>query len=271
MFDFLKGVRYNGAMHNERVFIEERLEQIVNLVNERRRITVKELCAHFGVSLVTVRNDLNELGRQGKIIRTHGGAIAAEDAQPILPFNTRRKTNYEQKHTIAQAAAGLVSDGEVIFIDAGTTAVEIPVYLKEKSDLTVITPSIEVAHWLLTHTSFNVYMLNGFLHRKSFGTTGAPCEDFMSEWNMAKAFCGAAGFTVAEGLTDRHIGFVEQKRVIVKKAQTVVGLVDSTKLGIVSLGSFAAVENIDVIITDRGISEEMEGSLQERGIEVIVT
>jgi DeoR/GlpR family transcriptional regulator of sugar metabolism len=112
-------------------------------------------------------------------------------------------------------------------------------------------------------------MLNGFLDRKSFGTIGAPYEGFMSEWNIAKAFCGAAGLTVQEGLTDRHLGFVEQKRVIVKKAQTVVGLVDSTKLGIVPLSSFASAEEIDVIITNRGISREIKSSLEEHDIRVI--
>jgi DeoR/GlpR family transcriptional regulator of sugar metabolism len=257
-------------MKDERVFIEERLEQIHRLVSERKRITVKELCNHFDVSMVTIRNDLNELDRVGRIIRTHGGAIAIDDTQSSLPFNTRRKTNFKSKSAIARAAAGLVSDGEVIFIDGGTTAVEIPTFMKGLSDVTVITPSIVVAHWLLTNTPFNVYMLNGFVHRKSFGTIGAPYEGFMSEWNIARAFCGAAGLTIEEGLTDRHLGFVEQKRVIAKKAQTVVGLVDSTKLGIVSLGSFASIEEINVVITDEGIKDEMKTSLQNRDIRIIV-
>jgi DeoR/GlpR family transcriptional regulator of sugar metabolism len=256
-------------MENGRVFIEERLEQIHRLVSERKRITVRELCNYFNVSVVTVRNDLNELARQGRITRTHGGAIAVDDTQSSLPFSTRRKSHYESKRAIAQAAAELVSSGEVIFIDGGTTAVEIPIFLRDKQDLTVITPSIEVAHWLLSNSTFNVYMLNGFLHRKSFGTIGAPYDGFMSEWNIAKAFCGAAGLTIQEGLTDRHVGFVEQKRVIVKKAQTVVGIVDSTKLGIVSLSSFASAEEIDIIITNRGISREMETSLEENDIRII--
>jgi DeoR/GlpR family transcriptional regulator of sugar metabolism len=268
--DFLFLIIYNGLMKSDRVFFEERLEQIHQLVIERKRITAKELCGYFDVSVVTIRNDLNELSKQGKIIRTHGGAICVDDTQSSLPFNTRRKSNYESKRAIAQAAAGIVSDGEVIFIDGGTTAVEIPAFLKDKNDITVITPSIEVAHWLLSYTPFNVYMLNGFLHKKSFSAIGAPYDGFMSEWNIAKAFCGAAGFTMDAGLTDRHLGFVEQKRVIVKKAQSVVGLVDSTKLGIVSLSAFASADEIRVIITDRGISEEMKASIAGRGIEVVV-
>ena len=257
-------------MKERRVFIEERLEEIQHLLYKQKRITVKELCDHFHVSLVTVRNDLNELAKQGKITRTHGGAIAADDTQSTLPFGPRRKSHFESKEAIARAASGLVNSGEVIFIDGGTTAVEMPTFLEQGHDLTIVTPSIEVAHRLLSNTSFNVYVLNGFLNRKSFSTIGAPYEGFMSEWNIAKAFCGAAGLTIEEGLTDCHLGFVEQKRVIAHKAQTVVGLVDSTKLGIASLSTFASVDEINVVVTDSGIGKEMRTSLEQSNIKVIV-
>ena len=257
-------------MKERRVFIEERLEEIQRLLSKQKRITVKELCDHFHVSLVTIRNDLNELAKQGEITRTHGGAIAADDIQSTLPFGTRRKSHFENKQSIAKAAADLVNSGEVIFIDGGTTAVDIPTFLNQGQDLTIITPSIEVAHILISNTSFNVYVLNGFLNRKSFSTIGAPYEGFMSEWNIAKAFCGAAGLTIDEGLTDCYLGFVEQKRVIAQKAQTVVGLVDSSKLGIASLSSFASIDDIDIIITDRGIGRDMKTSLEDHGINVII-
>jgi DeoR family myo-inositol catabolism operon transcriptional repressor len=257
-------------MKERRVFIEERLEEIQRLIYKQKRVTVKELCDHFNVSLVTIRNDLNELARQGKITRTHGGALAPDDTQSTLPFGPRRKAHFEHKQAIAKAAAELVNSGEVIFIDGGTTAVEMPSFLELDQDLTIITPSIEVAHRLLSTTSFSVYVLNGFLNRKSFSTIGAPYEGFMSEWNIAKAFCGAAGLTIKEGLTDCHLGFVEQKRVIAQKAQTVVGLVDSTKLGIASLSSFASIHEIDVIVTDTGMDRAMNSSLKQHGIDVII-
>ena len=145
-----------------------------------------------------------------------------------------------------------------------------PPYLSTKKDLTVITPSIDVAYWLIINTPFNVYMLNGFINRKSHSTIGEPYEAFMSEWNIAKAFCGAAGFTLVEGLTDNHIGFVEQKKVIAKKARAVIGLIDSSKLGKVSLGTFARIEEIDIIITDSGIQKEMKLMMEVAGILVIL-
>lgn len=257
-------------MKDSKVFIEERFGKIINVVAERKRVTVNELCEYFNVSVVTIRNDLNELSRKGKIHRTHGGAIAIDDTHSDLPFDKRRKANYEIKKAIANEAAGLVNDGEVIFIDGGTTCVEVPTFLKKKIDITVITPSIEVAHWLLSCTPFNVYMLNGFLNRKSYSALGAPHEGFMAGWNIAKAFFGAAGFTIRDGLTDRHMGFVEQKSVIAKKAQSIIALIDSTKLGIVSLGSICGAKDIDMIITDNGISREVKDTLKINKVKTII-
>ena len=263
---------YNLAVMKKKsdIFTEERHRKIIEVLNEQRRVTVKELCEHFDVSMVTVRNDLNELQKYGKLVRTHGGAMAIDGPALIPSFDIRRKTSGESKRAIGKAAAGLVEDGEVIFIDGGTTAAEMPPFLTEKRDITVITPGLAVAYWLIENTPFNVYMLNGFINRKSCGTIGEPYEGFMSEWIISKAFCGAAGFTLSEGLTDNPIGFVEQKRAIVKKAKVTVGLVDSSKLGKVSLGCIARAEDVNIIVTDRCISREMLSEIKARGIKVIV-
>jgi DeoR/GlpR family transcriptional regulator of sugar metabolism len=252
------------------IFTEERHRKILEVLSGQRRVTVKELCEHFDVSMVTVRNDLNELQKHGKLVRTHGGAMAIDGPALIPAFDVRRQTSGESKRAIGKAAAALVEDGEVIFIDAGTTAAEIPQFLADNKDITIITPGLAVAYWLVENTPFNVYMLNGFINRKSCGTIGEPYEGFMSEWIISKAFCGAAGFTLGEGLTDNHIGFVEQKRAIVKKAKVTVGLVDSTKFGKVSLGCIAKAEDVNIIVTDRSVPRETLAEIRASGIEVIV-
>lgn len=252
-------------------FIEERHAVILKLVKEHGRVTVKELCERFAVTVATVRTDLDYLEQIGKVRRTHGGAIAAEkDAEP-LPFGTRRMYYGAEKRSIGRAAAATVKDGEVIFIDGGTTAAEMRRYFSEKSNLTIVTPSIEVAHWLITETSIAVYLLSGFLNRDSQSTIGLPSDDFMLRMNIARAFCGAAGFTVRDGLTDVHMGFVEQKRVICNHARMVIGLVDHSKIGVTSLASFAAIDDIDMIITDRALPLDLAREVGEHRIEVLVT
>jgi len=254
-----------------RHFAEERHAAILKLVKEDGRVTVEDLCRRFSISLATARNDLKALEGMGRIRRTHGGALAAGyDSQP-LPFSTRRMYYGEEKRAISRAASGLIKDGELVFIDGGTTAAEMRGFFGNKQGVTIITPSLEIGRFLTTTTkSVSVYMLNGFVNSDSLATVGAPDEEFIARTNIAWAFCGAAGFTLQDGLTDLDMGFVEQKRVICRYARKVVGLVDHSKISVTSLGSFAGIDQIHTIITDRALPEEMARGLEERGIAVIV-
>jgi DeoR/GlpR family transcriptional regulator of sugar metabolism len=251
-------------------FMEERHALILKLVREHGRVTVKELCRRLSVSVATVRTDLVELERIGKLRRTHGGALTAEhDAQPV-PFGTRRMLYGHQKRSIGKAAATLVKDGEVVFVDGGTTAPEMHRFLEDRQNVTVITPSIEVAGALASSPGLSVYLLNGFINRDSLSTIGVPSEDAILQMNISKAFCGAAGFTLQDGLTDIHMGFVEQKRTICRHARMIIGLVDHSKIGVTSLASFAEMEEIDTLVTDKALPAEMASALAERGVHVIL-
>ena len=252
-------------------FIEERQAVILKLVREQERVTVKELCDRFGISVATVRGDLDHLERMGKLRRTHGGAIASERDGTPLPFGTRRMYYGAEKRAIGKAAAEMITDGEAVFIDVGTTAAEMRFFLADKSGVTIITPSIDVASWLVGSTSVSVYLLNGFLNRDSLSTVGAPCLDAWREKIISKAFCGAAGFTLADGLTDLDVGFTDQKRVICEQARAVIGLVDHSKIGVTSLASFAAAQDVDAIVTDRPLPPNMAAAAAERGIEIVLS
>ena len=242
----------------------------MRLINEKRSVSVKELCGAFKLSVVTIRSDLNELGRQGKIVRTHGGALAIERTQTVQPFVARRKLNTLQKRQIGKTAAELVQKAEVIFVDGGTTVAQMREFLSDEDELTVITPSVEIAYWLGIDSKISIYLLGGFFRRESLSTIGVQNSDMLAQWNIAKAFVGAAGLTLEDGLTDLDIGYVEQKRVICQKARTVVGLVDYSKFGIVSLASFVDTDNINIIVTDKDAPHEMVRALEERGIRVVI-
>ncbi len=256
--------------NNKRQFIEERHAAILKLVREHGRVTVANLCERYAVSVATIRADLVELEKFGKIQRTHGGAIPTVKGGPPVPFGTRRKLYGTEKRAISKAAAALVKDGEVIFIDGGTTAPEMAHFLGDRKNITVITPSVEVASWLHSASLVNVYLLNGFLNRDSLSVIGVPSEDFLRQMNISKAYCGAAGFTIRDGLTDVDMGFIEQKRVIIKHARQVIGLLDHTKIGVASLASFASIDEIDTIITDRRLPDEMTAELAPHQIVVVV-
>ena len=252
--------------------IQERHKQISLLIKEHGKTTVKQLCDRFGVSVVTIRNDLAMLEDNGTIIRTHGGAIAAQkkEIELPLPFDMREEKNFAAKQAIGKAAADMVNDGEVIFIDGRTTASEMRHYLKQKKDVTIITPSIVVTYWLAATSNLNIYILNGFFNRDSYSATGVPSLEFSSQWNLSKAFFGASGFTFQEGFSDPHIGFVEQKKIIMQKARRKIALVDSSKWGTISLATYARPQDIDLIITDNQISQGDLKNAMDAGIDVHV-
>ncbi|HAK45098.1 MAG TPA: hypothetical protein DCO79_04150 [Spirochaeta sp.] len=252
------------------VAIESRHEKILEIIRHDGRVSVKELCTTFDMSIVTIRNDLSLLEDKGLVIRTHGGAIAVKDQEEgiVLPFDVREERYFNAKQAIGKAAADLVNDGEVIFIDGGTTASEMRHYLVDKKDVTIITPSIVVTYWLAVTSNLNIYVLNGFFKRDSYSTVGIPSLDFMAKWNLSKAFFGAAGFTAEGGLSDLDSGFVEQKKIIADKAHMNIGLIDSSKWGILSLGSFAESDNIDILITDESAPAEGVAEAEGIGIEV---
>jgi len=257
-------------MAEESKFIEERQQRIIELLQEYGRITVKELCRLFNVSNVTIRSDLNELERKGFLKRTHGGAMAADHNSPEIPFNLRMKKHSEEKERMAKAAAELIIDGEAVFIDGGTTVTVIRLFLKEKNDITIITPSIETASYLSHNTSLDIFVMGGFLKRESFSTLGASSENVIKDWNISKAFYGAYGFTPEHGLTDIHTGFIEQKKFIAGKAQTNIGMIDSSKWGKVSLDTFLPTKDIDIIISDKNSPPDMIEAMEQNGIQAIL-
>jgi DeoR/GlpR family transcriptional regulator of sugar metabolism len=257
-------------MADDYQFIEERQNHIIELLQEYGRITVKELCQLFNVSNVTIRSDLNDLEKQDLLVRTHGGAMSTEKSSPEIPFNLRMKKHSEEKERMAKAAADLIVDGEAIFFDGGTTVSVIRFFLQDKKDVTIITPSIEIASYLAHHSSVNIFVMGGFLKRESFSTLGASSANVIGDWNISKAFFGAYGFTENHGLTDIHTGFIEQKRFIAEHAHVNIGMIDSSKWGKVSLDTFLSADKIDTIISDKNASPEMKEIMDKKGIQAIL-
>ncbi len=251
-------------------FAEERYQKILETLNEYGRVTVKELCSLLAVSDVTARNDLKTLERQGRLMRTYGGAVAPSDGVNEPPFQFRLKVRCEAKRRIARAAAGMINDGETVFIDGGTTAAGMKFHLADKRGVTLITPSLEIACYLSQHPAIRLFVLGGYLLQESCSTVGVSCAGAINNWIIRKAFYGAYGFTLERGLTDNHRGLIEQKRQIAAKAQINIGLIDSAKWGRVSLDTFIAARDLQVIITDRDAPPEAVAAARQAGIEVVL-
>lgn len=250
----------------DKLFLQERLEQIAALVQEQGRVSVAELSERFGVSAVTIRNDLAVLEQRGVLFRTHGGAMSRPGGGSELAFDFRRGLRTAEKDRIGRAAAEMVLDGEAIALDASTTAWHVARCLKDRRELTVVTNGVFVALEFLDSPGVTVVMPGGSLRAASASLVGDLGVNILQRYNVQKGFFGARGFTIAEGLTDVNQYEVELKRHMVDRCKEVIAVVDSSKWGQVAFATFASLDQIDCVISDAGAPAEMVATLNEKGI-----
>jgi DeoR/GlpR family transcriptional regulator of sugar metabolism len=256
-------------MATERLFLQERLDQILALLQAEGRVSVIELGERFGVSAVTIRNDLATLEQQGHLLRTHGGAMLRPDlSTEPLAFALRKDLHQAEKERIGRAAAALVRDGESIALDASTTAWQIARHLKDRQELTVVTNGLFTALEFLNSPGVTVVMPGGSLRVASASLVGNHGACILDRYHVQKGFFGAGGFTLEEGLTDTNQYEVELKQHMVERSKEVIAVVDSSKWGQVTFAALVSVGQLDRVITDDGAPPEMVTALRERGTEV---
>ncbi|GIK39278.1 MAG: DeoR family transcriptional regulator [Chloroflexota bacterium] len=247
----------------------ERRQNILAALEEAGELSVEDMSVRFDVSEVTIRQDLQALSNQGLLLRTRGRAFATT-VMPEFSFDVRQQQQAAQKRRIGQAAATLVTHGDTIFLDASTTAQAMIPYLKPLSELTVITNSLKAALSLLDSPQIHVILPGGQLRRESISVVGQPPDNSLEGINVQLGFFGARGVTASEGLTDVNLSEVTMKRAMVECCRRVVGVIDARKWGNVATATFAAAEQIHLLITDSDAPIAMVNEMRQRGIEVLL-
>lgn len=254
--------------------MNERQLKILSLLVAEPEMRVARLSEALGVSPVTVRSDLDALAREGRVERLHGGARLADGrTRQELTFAQRRALFADRKRRIAQAAAGLIAPGEAVLLDASSTAVALAAEIKGRmdlADLTVVTTGIWTALELLDSPGIHVVLAGGLLRDATGSTTGQTALENLARFNISRAFLGAWGVTIEQGLMDSSLPEVELKRAVVERAREVVAIVDGSKFGRLAVGSFAAVEQVRSLVTDPSAPGEMLAALRDRGVIVQV-
>jgi DeoR/GlpR family transcriptional regulator of sugar metabolism len=254
----------------DKLFRQERHDQIIGLVQQRGRISVTELSELFSVSAMTIRNDLANLEEHGLLLRTHGGAMAKADSSLEPAFLLRKELHSAAKERIGRAAAGLVRDGDSIVLDASTTTWQIARNLKDRHELTVITNGLFIALELVDAPGVTVVIPGGTLRTASTSLIGDIGGCVLDRYHVQKGFFGARGFTLQEGLTDVNQYEVELKRLMVARSKEVIGVVDSSKWGQVAFATFASLDQVNHLISDDEAPEEMVSALERQGIKVTI-
>ncbi len=261
------------AIKQTELFLEERRQAILNLIDETGRVSVAGLRQRFGVSEVTIRTDLQALSGEGLVVRTHGGAVPAPkkgEGLRELSLAVRRQKQRLEKSRIAQKAASLVNNGQAIILDTSSTALAIAAHLKDRRELTILTNSLMIAVAMLDAPGVTVIMPGGRMRRDSASLVDQTGLDTIRRFNIHQGFFGAHGLTKAEGLTDVSVAEAEMKRPLVAMARQVIIVIDATKWGQVGAVSFAQLEAVDLIITDAEAPAEQVNYLTGRGVEVVL-
>jgi DeoR family fructose operon transcriptional repressor len=244
------------------LFAEERKEKILALLEENSKILVPELSELFEVSQATIRADLRDLEGEGKLRRTHGGAIPLSKAGDEQDSRHKKVAHIAEKQRIAQAAALLVEDGDAIALDTGTSMLELAHALVGKKRLTVVTNDLKIADFLEEYTDATIILMGGVLRRGFHCTTGPMTMAAFKNINVDKAFLASNAFSLEHGFATPNVDHGEVKKKLIEMASQTIMLMDSSKIGKVSLIGFASPQDIDRLITDSGIGKRAAEAIQ---------
>ncbi|ADK81796.1 DeoR/GlpR family DNA-binding transcription regulator [Sediminispirochaeta smaragdinae] len=235
--------------------ISKRQNEILQIIKKNASINVKDLFPLYPVSSATIRKDLSILEEANLIIRKRGEAHIV-DSNTLTPFELRSRINHEIKVEIAKCAVNFINDGDSIILDSGTTTLEIARLLSNKNSITVLTNSLPVAT-VLANTQVSVSLSGGMLFSQNMSTQGPDAEAFFSRVKVDKAFIAASGVRLNEGLAALSPFEAHLKRFMIKAANEVFGVFDSTKFDAAGINLFAGYGDIDYVITDKTHLPEM--------------
>jgi DeoR family fructose operon transcriptional repressor len=248
---------------------ERRIRHILDTLAREDAVSVGSLVSRFKVSHMTVRRDLAELEAQGYLIRRYGGAVKSEAIERLFSFARRLEKAGEQKEQICRAAARFVQDGEVIFIDCGTTLFRLCRHITRRRSLRVITNSLPVVAELLPHSQIRVSLIGGEVVGERQAIYGPAAERAIGEYHADKAFIGADGLSLAKGLSSYDEKEAGVTRQMAEHARQVYLLCDSSKIERDSYFRFAPPSLFDLLITDGKLEGSLLKRYREHGIRII--
>ncbi|HXW82360.1 MAG TPA: DeoR/GlpR family DNA-binding transcription regulator [Acidimicrobiales bacterium] len=244
-------------------------EELVSVIGSARQGSVGELAETFGVSVDTIRRDLEYLERRGLVTRTHGGAVPAGALATMdSPFAARMAVNAEAKQRIGVAAAGLLTDGQTIFVNGGTTTLAMVRALGDKRNLTVVTSNLRVPFELPDQVASDVYILGGSCRLSSLCTIGAVGFVGTGPVNADVAVIGVGGVSV-NGPSTSMLPEALMMREMIAAARQVVILADSSKIGKVMFAQICEWSLVSVLVTDSTPPSELEKTLDSYGVSVV--
>jgi len=243
-----------------------RRDAILAQAYERGHVAVKDLAEALDVSVATVRRDLRGLAEEGRLELTYGGAVVVRNSD--FSFRSKSRRNVGEKRAIGRAASELVADGEQIFVDSGTTCLEMAPYLRRKRGVSVIVNSVRLAAEL-DAPGLSVIVLGGEYRPDRLDTVGPVAIDALERLRGYLAFIGTDGLGMDFGLTASDMESAFLHRTAIRNAREAILLADHTKFEAPSLHKIVDWEAVSRVVTDRAPTGDWAGFLNEKGVEVV--
>jgi len=252
------------------MFAEQRRLKIMELIQEEGSARVKDLARIFAVTEPTIRQDLDKLAAEGLVVKEHGGAFLKSLPTQVRNFALQHLENMDRKIAIATAAAALVSDGESLILDSGSTVTELAKRLVGRRGLTVVTNALNIALLLGAERGIDVLVTGGEFKPPTLSLTGEKAALFFQNIHTSKLFLATGGVSPSGELTYPGLSDIPVKRAMIEAASEVYLLADSTKFGKTSLATLGGLELIDCLISDGGLTPEERMLCEGKGVRVIV-
>ena len=246
----------------------ERRGEILQKLMMDGKVVVNELAEKYEVTEETIRRDLEKLESEGYAKKTYGGAVRNDNMTSELPYTVRKQTNVGGKKYIAEIIGSLISDGDSLLLDSSTTALFTVKSIFNKSNLTLVTNSVEILLDRPQGHDWNIVSTGGMYRSESMSFFGAAAEEVVSKYFADYAVLSCKGIDLEKGITDTRETFANLKKFFIKSAKKVILAVDHTKFDKISFVRLGELEDVDVIVTDVEPSEKWKNLLKEKGIEL---
>lgn len=245
-----------------------RMEKISLILRQRHIARVNELCRELAASPASIRRDLVEMERRGRIQRVHGGAVYNDNRAEEPLFDDKAAIATKEKQRIAEAARQFIRSNDSIFLDGGSTVLALAHLLTDMTRLTVVTNSLRVAG-TLAGSGPKMILVGGELRRLSQTFVGSLTKPLIDNLHLDAAFMGTIGLTETD-ITTTDPGEAYTKGLVMQRARQVILLADSSKIGKVSFVKSGALEDLDVLITDSAARSKDVQQFRKKGIKVVV-
>lgn len=251
--------------------IAERRKYILDHITEKGYVKVSEIAEVLNVTPTTIRKDLSALERQGVLKRAYGSAMAS--SSPVLDINmaAKRLVRLKEKQSIAAAAIKLINENDSVIVSAGSTmGVFSEILSNSGKRVHVVTPAVNVSMLLGDRPHITTMQLGGVLYGNSLCVIGSEALSKLDTVHCSKVLFGVDGFDVEHGATCATPEEAEMTHRMIEVSDCSVVLADSSKIGFKGFSRICTMEDVDILITDDGITEGQKKDIESRGIKVIV-